>query len=342
MSKRQDDQKPIPKPVPLSQVAPAALGHLAAPYLPLGAITLLEGDPGSGKSYVTADLAAAVTRGLPPEFAQERQRAKPRNVLIITTEDSPEQLRERFEAQGADLDRVLCLNEPISIKPFDTLKALIQENKPGLVVVDPLHALLEGVSLNSANSVRTALAPLMALAARLRICIVGIRHLAKAGGGRAIYRGLGSIDFSAIARSMLRIGEDPERPGSRVLLQVKNSYGPLGPSIEFEIGAKLIWLGRSELTAADLEARPKRGRGRSAVEIAQEFLVEALSAGPRGAKEIKVEAERAKISERTLERAQKALGVVHLRVSEGGGGRGSWRWSLPPAGAGPDIRLDEA
>src|SRR5690606_40280420 len=107
------------------------------------------------------------------------------------------------------------------------------------------------------NAVRVALTPLITLAAEREVTVLAIRHLAKAGRGRAITRGLGSIDFSAAARSVLRIGEDPSSPGSRVLVHVKNSVGPVGSSLEFEIEDGLVWLGRSELSSRDLDARPQ-------------------------------------------------------------------------------------
>jgi hypothetical protein len=187
----------------------------------------------------------------------------------VTGEDSPETLRERFAAQGADLSRVRLVSRAVSP---GTLAPLMR-----LVVIDPIQAVLDGVALGSASAVRVPLAPLVSLATKAEFSVLAIRHLAKAGGGRAIYRGLGSIDFSAVARSVLRIGEDPERPEGRVLVHVKNSLGPLGPSVEFEIADRLSWLGRSELTAHDLDAKPKGARGRSALDLAEEWLREFLA-----------------------------------------------------------------
>lgn len=325
------------EPLRLSEVAADAPRFLAEPYVPLGAFTLLEGDPAAGKSYVAADLGAAVSSGrafdLEPRPAKRSAPGgkKGRTVLYVTSEDQPATLRERFAAQDADLDRVLMVRRALSARDLTPLAGLVERHRPALVVIDPIHALLDGVSLTSANSVRVALAPLAALAQDHGLALLAIRHLAKAGSGKAIYRGLGSIDFSALARSVLRVGEDPDRRGSRVLVQVKNSLGPLGPAAEFEIEDRLVWLGRSELTAQDLDARPRRGRGRSAVEIAEDFVRELLTSGPRLATEVRAAAKDAKISERTLERAQASLGVVHLRVDDGkkrqGGGR--WTWQLP-------------
>lgn len=329
--------------VRLSDVAPSAPRFLVEPYVPFGAITLLEGDPSAGKSYVAAELCAAVTTGRTPELVtlagHARPVAKPRSVLYVTAEDAPETLRDRFAGQDADLTRASVVRSTISARDLGPLERLVQRTRPALVVIDPIHALLDGVNMSAANGVRTALAPLAKLAAERAFAIVAIRHLGKAGAGRAIYRGLGSIDFSAIARSVVRIGEDPERPGSRVLVHVKNSLGPLGPSVELEIGHRLVWLGRSELSAQDLDARPRRARGRSAVDLAQEFVRAALAAGPRPAAEVRAEAAKAGIAERTLERAQQEVGVVHLRVNERGSrGAGTWTWQLPSGGEGAATR----
>lgn len=334
------------EPICLADVPPESPRFLAAPYVPVGAVTLLEGDPGAGKSYVAADLGAAISSGrsleLEPASAAPRRPAgrRGRAVLYVTTEDQPTTLRERFLAQDADLERVLLLRHAFSVKDLSPLVRLIKKHDPALVVIDPIHALLEGVALASANAVRVALAPLATLAQDRGLALVAIRHLAKAGGGRAIYRGLGSIDFSALARSVLRVGEDPDRPGSRALVHVKNSLGPLGPSVEFEITDRLVWLGRSELSAQDLDARPRRGRGRSSVEIAADFVRELLAGGARAASEVREAATAAGIRERTLERAQAKLGVVHLRLGDGKRrrGGGQWTWQLPPGGAGGPAR----
>lgn len=346
--KRQQPSAPT-EALRLSDVAPEQPRFLADPYVPLGALTLLEGDPGSGKSYVAADLGAAVSCGrwfdlqpLPTGLGGPPGR-KGRAVLYVTSEDRPATLRERFLAQGADLDQVLVLREPLTVRDLSPLVRLVELHCPALVVIDPIHALLEGVTLASANAVRVALAPLATLAQDRDLSLLAIRHLAKAGGGKAIYRGLGSIDFSAIARSVLRVGEDPDRPGNRVLVHVKNSLGPLGSSVEFEIGERLEWLGRCELSSRDLDARPRQGRGRSAVDIAADYVCELLSAGPRPATEVRQAALAAGISERTLERAQKELGVVHLRLDDGKRrkGGGEWTWQLP-AGTSPAGRLNDS
>lgn len=319
--------------VRLSDVPPEEVRYLVEPYLPLGALCLLEGDPAAGKSYVAADLGAALTRGREPFLGlhEPKTLGAPRNVLYVTAEETPHALRDRFAAQGADLERVFCVTRAISARNLEPLVRLLDKHKPGLVVIDPLQALLDRVNMSSANAVRVALAPLVSLAGERRCSVLMVRHLAKAGSGRAIYRGIGSIDFSAIARAVLRIGEDPARPGYRVLVHVKNSHGALGLSVEFEIGERLVWLGKSELTARDLDAMPPRTRGRSALEIAEEFLRDELKQGPRRAMDVRTAAANVGIAERTLERAQKNLAIAHERGNTGGEprGKGRWIWRLP-------------
>lgn len=331
-------------PVRLSDVTPRAVAYLSKPYVPIGCLTLLEGDPAAGKSYAAADLGAAITQGKAQETEQgaedngstQRSRRKGAVVIHATMEDSAEELRERYATQGADLTKVLAVTEPVSISRLRPLVKLIEQNKPKLLVIDPIHALLDKVSLTSANAVRNALAPLVVLATRHQFAILAIRHLAKSGGWRAIYRGLGSIDFSAVARSVIRIGEDPARPGSRVLVHVKNSYGPLGHSLEFEIvDNQLHWLGRSELRAIDLDTKPKLERGRGAGEIAEEFIREILAEGEKPAAEVRATAMQRGINERTLSVVQKRIGVKHRREGvKGERGKGKWFWRLPGQRAG--------
>lgn len=338
------DAKPTLTAVPLSQVQDEETSYLVDPYLPAGAFCLLEGDPGVGKSYVAAAIGAAVTRGRVPDLGVQAvgRVSGPRRVLYVTAEDKQSTLRARFAGQGANLDLVLVVSETVTLKDLDGLARLVETHAPALVVIDPIHALFEGVSMTSANAVRVALTPLLRLAAAHGVSLIAIRHLAKAGRGKALYRGIGSIDFSAAARSVLRVGEDPSGIGSKVLVHVKNSLGPLGPSLEFEIEDRLEWLGRSELTAQNLDARPPANRGRSALELAQAFIEEQLKAGPRPANEVRAAASKARIAERTLERAQKALGVAHVRLNGGGRGQGKWLWSIASAHARDSLEAVEA
>jgi len=319
----------------LAGLKPAVARYVVEPYLPAGTVCLLEGDPASGKSYLAAELGAAVTTGRAAGLAvggavDAGLRAKSANVLYVTAEDTPTTIRDRFAAQGADLARVFCVPRPISLRDVAAYETLLAQHRPALVIVDPIQALLDGVNMNAANSVRATLHPLVELAARHGTTVLIVRHLRKSGGGRSIHRGLGSIDFSAVARSVLRIGEDPERPGMRVLVHVKNSLGPPGPSLEFEIGERLLWIGRSELTGEDLDRRTKRPRGRSALEVAEGFVLNQLCSGPKPAREVRGLARRAGIMDRTLERAAKNLGVLHERLGKvGSRGSGQWVWLLP-------------
>jgi hypothetical protein len=319
----------------LANLKPVVVKYVLEPYLPSGMVCLLEGDPASGKSYLAAEFGAAVTCGRSEDVgiggAPPGRRSKsPASVIYLTAEDSPSTVRDRFAAQGADLTRVFCVPRPISLRNVAAYEELLVRHRPALMIVDPVQALLDGVNMNAANTVRVALHPLVELAARYETTVLIVRHLSKAGGAKSIHRGLGSIDFSAVARSALRIGEDPEHPGTRVLVHVKNSLGPPGASLEFEIGERLVWLGRSELTAEDLDRRAKKARGRSALEMAHEFVQNQLGRGAKPAKDLRVQARRAGITDRTLERAAKELGVVHERLGRTGSrGSGQWVWVLP-------------
>src|SRR5207248_6843809 len=125
-----------------------------------------------------------------------------------------------------------------------------------LAVLDPLMAFLDdSVLCASDQSVRRVLAPLMDLAEKHRCALLMHRHLNKQGGGRALYRGLGSIAFVAACRFAMLVGRDPQRPKQCVLAQVRHSLAKPQPSLRYRIGAgagdgpKIEWLGTSQVSA---------------------------------------------------------------------------------------------
>src|SRR5205085_12252403 len=151
--------------VRMADVATEFVRWLWHPYIPLGKITILEGDPGLGKSWLTCAIAAAVScgRGLPGTDSFE-----PGNVLMLSAEDGlADTLRPRLDAVGADVSRVFALAEPIT---FDTpglirLEAAIIEHKPSLVIIDPLFAFTGAkTDIHRANECRAISAPLAAIA----------------------------------------------------------------------------------------------------------------------------------------------------------------------------------
>ena len=325
--------------VRMSDVEPEEVSWLWHPFIPVGKLTLLEGDPGVGKTHLALALAAAVSRGwpLPGEDGVPSGARAPASSLYLTAEDGlADTLRPRLDAAQADASRVYVLDgmrdkdgerEGVTLQDLDTLRDALEEVRPALLVVDPLQGFLGPLDMHRANEVRPVLAGLGRLAEEFSCSVVCIRHLRKSACDRAVHRGLGSVDFAAAARSILLVGRDPEDDARRVMAQSKSSLAAEGQSLAFTLGDGFHWAGTSELTPDDLLAAPKSDRT-GAVDAAAEWLRGELAEGAAAASVLTVRARAAGHSERTLKRAKAALGVE----AEKSGFRGGWLWALPREG----------
>lgn len=314
----------------LADVVPQAVSFLWRPRLPLGKLTLLDGDPGQGKSFIAAAIATALSlgKGLP-----EANDFEPVSSLLFTAEDGLEDtLRPRTEAMGADLSRVFAYEHAIDLSKPDGLAMVAQEIRylrPALVVIDPIVAYLGGrTDMHRANEIRAILAPLASLAASYSCSILAVRHLSKARNGRALHAGLGSVDFTAAARSVLLAGSSAADPETRALVHIKSNLAGLAPSLGYRLteDGQFAWTGRSSLTASDLLEPEISGKQWAARDEATDWLNELLNSGPVPASEVKSEADKAGIAWRTVERAAARLDVKKSRV--GFGREGVWQWSL--------------
>src|SRR5215203_1426309 len=208
-----------------------------------------------------------------------------------------------------------------------------------LIVVDPLMAFLSGeTNSHRDQDVRRALAPLAGLAERTGACVLVIRHLNKAPANNPLYRGGGSIGIIGAARMAFVVGKDPQDENRRIVASTKNNLAKPPASLMFKLEeaeggvVRISWLGESEVSAKDLLATPQDQEHADARSEAVEFLADILADGPVAASQVKEEAEDAGISERTLWRAKKVLGVMAYREGEAGGrGKGHWFWKLPVA-----------
>ena len=255
-------------------------------------------------------------------------------------------IRPRLDRLEADVARIhVCqgIERPdggidgVTLSDLDVLAAAIEQTGAVLVVIDPLQGFLGAtVDLHRANEVRPVLAGLARLAERRGVAVLIVRHLSKAKTDRAAYRGMGSIDITAAARSVLLAGRDPQDPLRRALVQTKMSLAAEGCALGYEIGPDgFRWAGKVDLTAAHLLA-PDAAATPSASDDATTFLRDALANGARKACELYEDARHAGIAERTLKRAKTTLGVK----AEKRGFHGAWWWILPPhegAEAGQDA-----
>ena len=319
--------------VRMADVAPESVRWLWYPYIALGKLTLLEGDPGIGKSTLTCAIASAVSngRGLPGT-----EPCEPGNVLMLSAEDGlADTLRPRLDAVGADTSRVFALNEPLTldVPGLLRLEAAIIEYKPKLVIIDPLFAYTGGkTDIHRANECRAISAPLAAIAERQGCGSIAVRHLGKSrGGGHALNAGIGSIDFVAAARSVLLVGADPDEPARRAVVQTKNNLAPEGPAVGYKLeGGQFWWTGESDLTAGRILASVSDEEQRGAQAEAIEFLRAALTDSARPAKEVKAEAAQVGLTEQNLRTARMRLGIRPFKEGGEFGGKGAkWMWKLP-------------
>jgi hypothetical protein len=312
-------------------VRPCSVTWLWLWRLGLGKLALLEGDPDLGKSWVALDLSARLSTGRPMPDGSPGLGPAPVNVLLFNGEDShADTICPRLLALGADLDHVFVqdgagadLNERLSLpSQVQTLDVLMSQCRPRLLVLDPVVSFLDSsVNLNSDRSVRRALRPLALLAARYDGAVLLIYHLKKRGGDQALYRGLGSIAFTAACRSAWLVGADPEQPGRHILAQVKNNLAPPQPSLAFRLDGQpaqtpsLLWLGPSALSCNQLLAGHRRAAAR---DDASRFLAAFLAQGPRSSREVWTAAQEQGLSERTLKRAKRRLGLRSQKASRDG------------------------
>lgn len=327
--------------VSLDSVPPASVKWLWRGRIPLGGITLLDGDPGDGKSSVMYDLAARVTAGRPMPFEEETS-LEAAGVVLLQAEDSVSTtVHPCIVAAGGDpsevrvYDRSNFAGQPLSL-PNDSpiIKAAIDDVNARLVVIDPLAAFLAGSS-NSESTVRKALSELAVIAERSKVAIVIVRHLTKGRSGNTKYRGSGSIGIIGAARSALIVADDPSSsdPHQHVLVLNKSNLSDACSMIyrTYKQGdtTRVRWLGESPHGVRQLSESAANQFEHSQLEEACYVLTTILSetVEPVSAKDVQKKAEKALVSQRTLMRAKKKLGVTSRRVVEKDAVQ--WLWELP-------------
>jgi putative DNA primase/helicase len=319
-----------------SEIKPEALKWLWPGRIPLGKLTLLIGDPGLGKSLVTIDIAARVSRG---SNFPDGECCEVGHVIFLSAEDdTADTIRPRLDAAGADVAlvhtlegmRVTLADNSTSDRPFDletgiaTLEdALAQVRGVRLIIVDPISAYLGGADSNANAEVRGLLSPLASLAARHGVAVLCVTHLRKSAGA-AIHRSIASIAFTAAARAVWAVTPDPSDADRRLMLPVKQNLGPSIEGLAFRIETqdslpRLAW----ESGAVDADANEMLSVGfqedHSARKDAEEWLRAYLQDGPAAARDAIRAASDNGVSNTTLRRAANSLHVARRKL----GGRGA-------------------
>ena len=317
-------QKTELKMIQMSEVESQEVKWLWYPFIPYGKLTIIQGDPGDGKTTLVLNIAAKLSRGECLDSDMDVQ--EPVNVIYQTAEDGlADTVKPRLEIAGADCEKILVIDESDkSLSMADErLEEALARTGAKVLILDPIQAYLGGgMDMNRANEARDMTKKLGLLAEKYKCAIILIGHMNKAAGNKAAYRGMGSIDFFAVARSVLLVGRIEGQENTRAVVQIKNNLAAFGHSKAFELTEEgFHWLGDYEITADELLGgiTPKANKKERAKQLIYE-LAETNSVVK--SEDIVNLAEEKGISKRTLENAKKELGIKGKRIGE------SWYWKL--------------
>ena len=316
----------------------------------LGKLTMLAGDPGLGKSLVTATLAAHVSKG----YAWPVDQSVPPtgDIILISAEDDPaDTIKPRLEAAGADCTRihvVEAIQEEIVDAESESTQHMFSFKRDiatlgdllsslpncRLVIIDPISAYLDSADSNNNSDIRGLLAPLSELASKHKVAIVLVSHLNKNSGGNASYRVMGSLAFTAAVRTAYIVTKDKENPERRLLMPLKNNIakdktGLAYSIVEAENGQPVIaWESEPvEITTEEALAFSQSAEQHTATDEAVNFLIDLLAEGPAKADEAIKEAQRIGITSKPLRDARGKLGIKSKKSSSFKDG--FWEWKLP-------------
>ena len=291
------------------------MNYLWYPYIPEGCLTLLSGDPGVGKSFISLALASIISRGEQFPFDNNSTHLESSNVIVQNSEDGKETtIKARLNKLNADSSKIWFINDSSSnfrLDNLDIIEKALYKIKPRLVIIDPITQYLPNkISMDRANEIRNTLGPLADLANRYKCTFLLIAHRNKNDKASALYRILGSIDFAAICRSILSVSEID---GKLYLKQEKNSTASFGRPILYEIDDDgLRFVEQVANTKIDYSVDKP-------VEEAEKFILKELENGEIPSKDIYAHAFSNNIALATLDRAKKKLGIgSRKRTTEDG------------------------
>ena len=310
--------------IKMSEVQSQEVSWLWYPFIPYGKLTIIQGDPGDGKTTLVLNIAAWLSKG--KGLDSEMKLSEPVNVIYQSAEDGlADTVKPRLELAGADCERILVIDEKeksLSMVDERLEKAIVQ-TKARMLILDPIQAYLGGgMDMNRANEARDMTKKLGALAEKHQCAIVLIGHMNKAAGNKAAYRGMGSIDFFAVARSVLLVGRVEGEPNIRAVVQIKNNLAAFGHPKAFALSEDgFQWLGDYEITADEVLGGivPKANKMEQAKRLLREL---ALTTDAIQSNEIFDMADEQGISKRTLENAKRELGIRARKINN------SWYWEL--------------
>ena len=316
--------------VDLDTIDPKEVEWLWEPFIPFSMITIMEGDPGVGKSFLAMQLAAQISLG--GELPEGQKLDRGRVLYLSAEDDAAYTIRPRIDAMGGDPSRIRVQGDFLSLdeKGLNALMREVRRKPPDLLILDPLFAYVpSGQDMYKPNVIRQLLSFLKDIAETGETAVLIVRHLTKAKHDKAIYRGGGSMDVIGAARSAFLVCEHPSDSSTKLVVHIKHNIAKRGQTQSYEIYsenggmATLNWLGPSDITIDDLISSEGGTPRMSALDEAIQFLRVFLKNGPEPTTKVEKEAAARDISEKTLERARRSLGVVSKKKGK------SWVLSLP-------------
>lgn len=295
------------------------------PYIPFGKLTIIQGDPGEGKTTFALRLAALLSKGQGFDDEADIGISAPVNVIYQTAEDGlADTVKPRLVSAGADCSRIKVIDESKQSLSMDDkrLELAIKETEARLLILDPMQAYLgDKVDMNRANEAREMTKKLGALAERTGCAVILIGHMNKGSGGKAAYRGIGSIDFFAIARSVLLVARVPEDSTIRAVAQIKNNLAMEGAVMAFRLGEDdFTWLGEYDISADELLSGYSGG---DKSKIGEDLLRKLLGNGQSVlTTSIFAQAKSIGVSSRTLENMKNSLNIKSYKDGR------CWYWKM--------------
>ena len=328
-----EKQNVEPKLIHMEDVVSKEVEWLWYPYIPYGKITLIEGDPGEGKTTLVLKLAATLSRGLPLPCDDDKE-YEPIHIIYQTAEDGIEDMiKPRLEKAGADCSMIRVIDETdkeLSMTD-DRLEQAIIETGARLIILDPIQAYIGAtVDMHRANEIRPVLKHLGIIAEKHNCAIILIGHMNKASGSKSTYRGLGSIDIQATARSVLLVARLRDKPNIRIMAHDKSSLAPAGDAIGFEMTEDngMVCIGPYDITIDELLSG-NEGRGKKKLDIAENFIKEYFGTNKViPSNEIMMEAAKRSIKRNTLLSAKKKMGITSDK-EKAEDGTIYWTWVMP-------------
>lgn len=328
-----EEQKVELKLIHMEEVVSKEVSWLWYPYIPYGKITVIEGDPGEGKTTLVLKLAAMLSKGLPLPCDDDRP-YEPIHIIYQTAEDGiDDTIKPRLEQNGADCSMIRVIDETekeLSMTD-ERLEQAIVETNAKLIILDPIQAYIGAtVDMHRANEIRPVLKKLGMIAEKYQCAVILIGHMNKASGSKSTYRGLGSIDIQATARSVLLVARLRDKPNIRIMAQDKSSLAPAGDAIGFEMTEDrgMTCIGPYDITIDEL-LMGNEGRGKKKLDVAVEFIKEFFgSASEIASNDIIEEASHRGIKRNTLLSAKKKLGIVSGKGKQEDG-TAFWTWIMP-------------